>query len=168
MSPLTGINKPAEQAWDPAAPCHMLTFEGKDETYGKPPQGSLTEQRAEKAMRHINEELTALLHIIRNIGMRYQDGTIAVSFGKLFQFYVPISNKIVGILLRARRWRLVGFPGEMLYQGQDDNVLICLLLAEDKIPSTRRFCYQNHNKTGDIKESANIITKPGCKPHHNI
>lgn len=49
---------------------------------------------------------------------------ITVEFGKLFDRYV---SKLVGILLRARKQRLVDFEGEMLWQGKDDHVLITLL-----------------------------------------
>uniref|UniRef100_A0A3Q0T1F6 Costars domain-containing protein n=1 Tax=Amphilophus citrinellus TaxID=61819 RepID=A0A3Q0T1F6_AMPCI len=52
---------------------------------------------------------------------------ITVEFGKLFEHYVSISNKLVGILLRARKQRLVDFEGEMLWQGKDDHVVITLL-----------------------------------------
>uniref|UniRef100_A0A4W6EHQ3 Costars domain-containing protein n=1 Tax=Lates calcarifer TaxID=8187 RepID=A0A4W6EHQ3_LATCA len=52
---------------------------------------------------------------------------ITVEFGKLFEHYVTISNKLVGILLRARKQKLVDFKGEMLWQGKDDHVLITLL-----------------------------------------
>ena len=40
--------------------------------------------------------------------------------------YTVISNKVVGLLLRARKHGLVDFPGEMLYQRRDDHVVIKL------------------------------------------
>ncbi|KAK8772466.1 hypothetical protein V5799_024291 [Amblyomma americanum] len=43
------------------------------------------------------------------------------------QLYTSISNKVVGILLRARKHGLVDFEGEMLYQRRDDGVVIRLL-----------------------------------------
>jgi len=45
----------------------------------------------------------------------------------LFELYKVISNKIVGLLIRARKHGLVEFEGEMLYQKRDDNVVITLL-----------------------------------------
>ena len=45
--------------------------------------------------------------------------------------YKVISNKLVGILLRARKYDLVKFEGEMLYQRKDDDVVITLL----RVPS---------------------------------
>ncbi|XP_071781596.1 actin-binding Rho-activating protein [Centroberyx gerrardi] len=97
--------------------------------YGRPLQGSMTEQRGKDAHTHIGREVQELCEVIRSIGeARGRDGAvIAVEFGKLFEHYVTISNKVVGILLRARKQGLVHFEGEMLWQGQDDRVVITLL-----------------------------------------
>ncbi|KAM3873464.1 actin-binding Rho-activating protein [Diretmus argenteus] len=103
--------------------------------YGKPLEGSRTEQRGKDAHTHISREVQELCEAIRNIGEprgRGGDGCgdngemITVEFGKLFEHYVTISNKVVGILLRARKQGLVHFEGEMLWQGQDDHVVITL------------------------------------------
>ncbi|XP_067942685.1 actin-binding Rho-activating protein-like [Watersipora subatra] len=129
----------SEESWDPCK-SFKLEFKGKDETYGKPPEGSLTEARAKKACQHINKELSTLLCIIREIGTRADNNSnITVTFQKLFRYYIPISDKIVGLLLRARRWRLVDFTGEMLYQGQDDDKIITLLLADENMPYSRGY-----------------------------
>lgn len=45
----------------------------------------------------------------------------------LFDRYIRISDKVVGILMRARKHGLVDFEGEMLWQGRDDHVVITLL-----------------------------------------
>uniref|UniRef100_A0A3P9AYB2 Si:dkey-29b11.3 n=1 Tax=Maylandia zebra TaxID=106582 RepID=A0A3P9AYB2_9CICH len=76
-----------------------------------------------------NLEVQELCEVIRSIGESGgSDGkVITVRFGKLFEHYVTISNKLVGILLRARKQRLVDFEGEMLWQGKDDHVVIILL-----------------------------------------
>lgn len=104
--------------------------------YGRPPKGSLTEQRGMEARTHVSEEIETLREAIRSIGeLKEKDGAegggdrkvMAVEFGKLFEHYVTISNKLVGILLRARKQRLVEFEGEMLWQGKDDHVVISLL-----------------------------------------
>lgn len=108
---------------------------GQDD-YGRPLQGSTTEQRGKDAHIHISREVQELCEVIRNIGERREkdgDGSdgrgkvITVEFGKLFEHYVTVSNKLVGILLRARKQRLVDFEGEMLWQGKDDHVVISLL-----------------------------------------
>lgn len=97
------------------------------EGYGRPLEGSKTEQRGKDAHSHIGREVIELCQVIRDIGVRGEDGRTAVRFDALFETYVTISNKLVGVLLRARRQGLVHFEGEMLWQGRDDGVLITLL-----------------------------------------
>lgn len=93
--------------------------------YGRPLQGSKTELRGRDAHTHVSREVRELCEAIRRIG---ESGTVVtVEFGKLFDHYVTISNKLVGILLRARKQGLVEFDGEMLWQGKDDHVVITLL-----------------------------------------
>ncbi|XP_061800965.1 actin-binding Rho-activating protein [Nerophis lumbriciformis] len=103
---------------------------GQDD-YGRPLQGSLTARRGEDAHTHISREVEELCEVIKKIGeQRYKDirgRVITVKFGKLFEHYVTISNKLVGILLRARKQKLVDFEGEMLWQGKDDDEVITLL-----------------------------------------
>ncbi|XP_078109602.1 actin-binding Rho-activating protein [Sander vitreus] len=115
--------------------CVAVPQRGQDH-YGRPLQGSMTEQRGKDAHTHISREVEELCEVIRNIGEpRNKDGDgsgsegrdITVKFGKLFEHYVTISNKLVGILLRARKQRLVDFEGEMLWQGKDDHAVITLL-----------------------------------------
>ena len=57
-----------------------------------------------------------------------------ISFGDLFDIYVNISNKVVGLLLRARKYGLLTFEGECLFQKFHDHVPIYLLhpMAEIK------------------------------------
>ncbi|MEE6475602.1 hypothetical protein FKM82_010811 [Ascaphus truei] len=95
--------------------------------YGRPKAGSCTEQRGMDAHRHLGRELEELCMVIRSIGMAGQDGFTTVTFGRLFDTYVSISNKLVGLLLRARKHGLLQFEGEMLWQGRDDRVIITLL-----------------------------------------
>ena len=51
----------------------------------------------------------------------------SIKFGRLFEIYVRISNKLVGVLLRARKHGLVHFEGETLFQRRDDDVAVSLL-----------------------------------------
>ena len=44
-----------------------------------------------------------------------------------------ISNKVVGVLLRARKYGFVTFEGETLFQGRDDNVVITLLFPTSRV-----------------------------------
>ncbi|XP_034553848.1 actin-binding Rho-activating protein [Notolabrus celidotus] len=110
-------------------PSVVVPQRGQDD-YGRPLQGSMTDQRGKDAHTHISREVQELCEVIRDIGEprdKDVDGKMAVEFGKLFEHYVSISNKVVGVLLRARKQRLVDFEGEMLWQGKDDHVVITLL-----------------------------------------
>ncbi|XP_077454782.1 actin-binding Rho-activating protein [Stigmatopora argus] len=110
-------------------PLAVVPQRGHDD-YGKPLQGSLTEQRGKDAHTHISREVQELCEVIKDIGVQAEkqdESAISVEFGKLFERYVTISNKLVGILLRARKQKLVDFEGEMLWQGKDDHVVITLL-----------------------------------------
>ncbi|NWX83915.1 ABRA protein, partial [Nothoprocta pentlandii] len=98
-----------------------------DPSYGRPPEGSKTEQRGRDAHSHVGREVEELCGIIRSTGEKGEDGHVSVTFRQLFETYVTISNKVVGILLRARKHGLVHFEGEMLWQGKDDDVIITLL-----------------------------------------
>ncbi|XP_067567603.1 actin-binding Rho-activating protein [Pseudorca crassidens] len=98
-----------------------------DEGYGRPKEGTKTAERAKRAEEHIYREITDMCFIIRTMAHHRRDGKIQVTFGDLFDRYIRISDKVVGILLRARRHGLVDFEGEMLWQGRDDHVVITLL-----------------------------------------
>ncbi|KAJ8411467.1 hypothetical protein AAFF_G00162750 [Aldrovandia affinis] len=97
------------------------------EGYGRPPEGSRTEARGKEAHSRLGREVEELCQAIRDLGEGREGGRPAVRFGTLFEHYVDISSKVVGVLLRARKQGLVHFEGEMLWQGRDDHVLITLL-----------------------------------------
>ncbi|XP_061730403.1 actin-binding Rho-activating protein [Nerophis ophidion] len=94
--------------------------------YGRPKEGSRTAERGDRAHRHIHREMEEMVWIIREMGLQDRDGRPAVTFGRLFDRYVKISDKVVGILLRCRKHKMVRFEGEMLWKGQDDHVVITL------------------------------------------
>ena len=102
-----------------------------DDKYGRPVEGTLTEYRGQKAKNFIANNIIECCDTIRTIGVQKCDGTWEVSFGALFRAYERINDKVVGLLVRARRHGLLDFPGEMLYQRQDDNVIIKLF----KVPT---------------------------------
>lgn len=111
--------------WDGASHCPKLSKTDAD--YGKPIEGSMTEIRGKKAGEHIGNEIVELCQVISDLGDLQPDNTIIIKFGTLFQAYTRISNKLVGMLMRARKQNLVHFEGEMLFQGRDDDVEIKLL-----------------------------------------
>ncbi|XP_063780390.1 actin-binding Rho-activating protein [Pseudophryne corroboree] len=95
--------------------------------YGHPKEGTKTAERAMRAEAHIHREMKDLCFIIGTMSKPGKDGKVRVTFGELFDRYVRISDKVVGILLRARKHGMVDFTGEMLWQGRDDHVIITLL-----------------------------------------
>ncbi|XP_078541701.1 actin-binding Rho-activating protein [Lissotriton helveticus] len=98
-----------------------------DEGYGRPKEGSKTAERAKRAEAHIHREIDDMCFIISTMADPGVNGKIQVTFGELFDRYVRISDKVVGILMRARKHGLLHFEGEMLWQGRDDHVIITLL-----------------------------------------
>ncbi|CAM9421403.1 unnamed protein product [Lampetra planeri] len=98
-----------------------------EQGYGRPLDGTATAERGRRAQRHVLREVDEMVLIIGEVGVRGEDGRARVTFGRLFERYVRVSDKVVGILLRARKHGHVHFEGEMLWQGQDDGVVITLL-----------------------------------------
>ncbi|XP_029008068.1 actin-binding Rho-activating protein [Betta splendens] len=97
-----------------------------DAGYGRPKDGSKTAERGDRAQRHIHREMEEMVWIIRDMGCKDRDGRTVITFGRLFDRYVKISDKVVGILLRCRKHKMLDFEGEMLWQGRDDDVIITL------------------------------------------
>ncbi|KAK9869743.1 hypothetical protein WA026_003479 [Henosepilachna vigintioctopunctata] len=110
------------------------------EEYGKPPKGSLSESRAFKATIAVCKEMLELCEVINDSAEflftpeeKANDPRKVISFGELFTIYTVISDKLVGMLLRARKHKLVEFEGECLFQRRDDHVPIILLKPIDEI-----------------------------------
>uniref|UniRef100_A0A0N4ZEI8 Costars domain-containing protein n=1 Tax=Parastrongyloides trichosuri TaxID=131310 RepID=A0A0N4ZEI8_PARTI len=105
-----------------------------DPEYGTPIPGTLTEMRAKKASKHIAKEMGIMCQVIEEYGTFNKSiGQIQITFGELFNVYTYISDKVVGILLRARKHNMVHFDGEMLFQRRDEDKVITLLLDHDEI-----------------------------------
>jgi len=103
----------------------------QDKQYGRPVAGSQTEARGKYAGLHISQEVFDLCKIIYRRGEHQPDGTVTITFGRLFNIYTTISNKLVGMLMRARKQELVHFEGEMLWQRRDEEKIITLLRMPD-------------------------------------
>ncbi|RZF42185.1 hypothetical protein LSTR_LSTR004334 [Laodelphax striatellus] len=103
----------------------------KDE-YGKPLAGSMTEMRGEVdcvVWGTVKSTGNSCINLILSL---FQYSIIEV-FLHFFQMYTKISNKVVGLLLAAKKRGLVYFEGEMLFQRRDDNVLIALIKPIEEI-----------------------------------
>ncbi len=118
--------------WEGASHRDKLSLE--DEEYGKPVEGSFTELRGKQASELVSSEIVTLMRMIKQYGRRNSHESFpCITFGYLFEIYTRISNKVVGMLLRARKYGFVEFKGEMLFQGRDDAVLINLTKLGDEI-----------------------------------
>jgi len=104
-----------------------------DDGYGRPESGSKTERRGIAAGESVSQEILQLCMVISERGRKNPDGTTAITFGELFQIYTKISNKVVGVLIRARKHGLLAFEGEVLFQRRDDDVPITLLKSPEQI-----------------------------------
>ncbi|RXG53903.1 Actin-binding Rho-activating protein [Armadillidium vulgare] len=90
-----------------------------------PLPGSKSEARAEAAQYHVMMDIKYLCEMIFDCAeWRSPDGRAAMTFGKLFNLYNAVSDKVVGTLLRARKHGFVHFDGEMLYQRRDEDKVI--------------------------------------------
>ncbi|VDN02957.1 unnamed protein product [Thelazia callipaeda] len=101
--------------------------------YGRPTRGSKTEARGIKAGVHVMREVLFLCEIINDYGEGGEAPNRYIKFGPLFHIYANYSDKLVGMLIRARKYKLVDFEGEMLYQRQDDDKIIRLLKPIEEI-----------------------------------
>ena len=106
--------------------------QGYQNEYGTPAAGTLTAERGVQAHKHIGAEVVQLCKVLESFpsGVARQDG---VPFRQVFDAYVDISNKVVGVLLRARKHGVVHFAGEMLFQGVHDNVPIVQLKSASEV-----------------------------------
>ena len=98
--------------------------------YGHPPENSKSDIRGKKADVHISKEIKELCTLIKEYGLEKDDGSHIIEFGELFNMYTVISNKLVGLLLRARKHHILDFPGEMLFQRRDEQVIVTLFPQE--------------------------------------
>ncbi|KAK1879991.1 Actin-binding Rho-activating protein [Dissostichus eleginoides] len=105
-----------------------LRLQKGEEGYGRPKEGTKTAERAKRAEQHIHGEISDMCYVIRTLADPDPDRKTRVTFGQLFDRYVRISDKVVGILMRARKLGKVAFEGERLWQGQDIGVVISLMV----------------------------------------
>ncbi|XP_037075018.1 actin-binding Rho-activating protein-like [Pollicipes pollicipes] len=97
------------------------------------PAGEKKEKKGLFGVKHAHTELLELCNMIYDEGFKYSDGTVAIPFGILFKVYSVINNRVVGLLAKARKYGLLYFEGEMLYQVRDDDKPIMLLKPIEKL-----------------------------------
>lgn len=100
-----------------------------DKGYGSAPEGSESAVRAQKANDWVKVQVKQLIDVIGEIGTAGPGGLKQTNFGTLFVRYETISDTVVGILQRAKKYGVVTFEGEMLFQGQSNGVVIALTVT---------------------------------------
>ena len=90
------------------------------------------------------------------MGDEQPDGTVVVTFGRLFERYTKISNSCC-MLLRARKQNLVDFQGEMLFQRRDVNVVITFLRMPEDIQNDSDAVLEYFCKTSHLDAIRHII-----------
>uniref|UniRef100_A0A183CN75 Costars domain-containing protein n=1 Tax=Globodera pallida TaxID=36090 RepID=A0A183CN75_GLOPA len=138
-------------------------FDKKAENYGRPLVGTKSQARGVKGGQHVMREVIFLCEMIEQNG----DGTppdCYIKFGPLFYMYSRISETLVGMLIRARKYGLLDFEGEMLYQRQDDHKKIRLLMSAEEICR----CVEYTGDPGNIIKfnNGNMVPPPVAR-HHN-
>lgn len=76
-------------------------------------------------IQRVKKEINKLVSVIMDIG--YDDletGYKSITFGPLFIAYQDISDTLVGILMRAKKYKRLTYKGQMLFQGMHDDVVI--------------------------------------------
>jgi hypothetical protein len=83
---------------------------------------------------HVAREVVQLCNIIEKDGMRVATTSeTLILFGDLWERYVSISDKVVGMLIRARKYGLLFFEGETLFERRDYGRPILLLVAASDV-----------------------------------
>jgi hypothetical protein len=121
-----------------------------DPNYGRPQAGTKTAERGDRANMHVHKEILDLIEIIYMNGFPVDgdaDEHVSVMFfGDLFRIYTKISDKVVGILLRAKKYGLVYFEPEMLFQGMHNDTAIVMCKPMQEI----YFLYNTHKTFAPI------------------
>jgi len=109
-------------------------FDKSADDYGKPKEGSLTALRGQKAHKWVDENIEKLVTVIQKHGKFDETRhAIAITFADLFNAYSDVSDTLVGILQRAKKRRRIHFPGDMLFQGASDTIVISVV--DDSVDS---------------------------------
>lgn len=71
--------------------------------------------------------MAKLVSVIQEHGEPGENGLKCIKFGPLFILYQDISDTLVGILMRAKKYKKLTYKGQMLFQGMHNEVVIQLL-----------------------------------------
>jgi hypothetical protein len=85
------------------------------------------DERAVAAAKWVDKEIRKLIAQIQRLGAVGPDGKLQIKYGPLFDETTNIFEALSGTLKTAKKYKVVDYEGELLYQGASDNVVITLL-----------------------------------------
>ena len=71
--------------------------------------------------------MNKLVEVVNTNGIIGDNNLKCITFGELFILYQDISDTLVGILMRAKKYKKLFYDGQMLFQGMHNHVIIQLL-----------------------------------------
>eukprot|EP00037_Helgoeca_nana_P030602 m.379770 g.379770 ORF g.379770 m.379770 type:complete len:1270 (+) comp28230_c0_seq24:374-4183(+) len=83
--------------------------------------------RAIDAAQWTDKEISRVIDQVKLLGTLGRDGKYEVSFGRMFVETSQIFDALSGILKTAKKYGVVEFEGEQLWQGQNDDTVIRLV-----------------------------------------
>lgn len=83
--------------------------------------------RAIEAAAWTDKEIRKLISEIKSRGYTDDDGKHAITFGQLFEETDQIFDALSGICKTAKKYKVLAFDAEQLWQGQNDSTVITLL-----------------------------------------
>mmetsp|Transcript_10863 Transcript_10863/g.18513 ORF Transcript_10863/g.18513 Transcript_10863/m.18513 type:complete len:1011 (-) Transcript_10863:745-3777(-) len=97
--------------------------------YGNENRRNLSKQRAGEFSRGVERGMDKLCQFIKEEGQYdpAEGGLATITFGDLFEKY-QLSDMLVGLLMRAKKYKRIKYEGDMLFQGIHDQVKITLLV----------------------------------------
>eukprot|EP00041_Stephanoeca_diplocostata_P021274 m.491654 g.491654 ORF g.491654 m.491654 type:complete len:449 (-) comp21784_c0_seq48:3734-5080(-) len=87
----------------------------------------ILDDRALEAARWTDKEIRNLIGEIKRLGSPDDQGRSCVDFGVLFEETANMFDALSGLLKTAKKYNVVEFAGEQLWQGRDDRTQIILV-----------------------------------------
>ncbi|EDQ85435.1 uncharacterized protein MONBRDRAFT_11965 [Monosiga brevicollis MX1] len=115
------------------------------------------DQRALDAAKWVDKEIRKLIGEIQRLGTKNDSGKVEITYGPLFDATANTFEALSGTLKTAKKYDVVDYEGELLYQGASDDVVITLLKdTHDGVVIKRR--RKSDLKTGSGAKSKGFET----------
>jgi len=83
--------------------------------------------RAIEAAKWTDGEIKRVIHEIKTRGFQNDEGQTVITFGQLFDETDQIFDALSGILKTSKKYEVVDYEGEQLWQGKNDKTIVTLL-----------------------------------------